>query len=270
MSENLLLNFECDDFFKAFAVSFCRAAIETPELLLKVYEDQGLVGYKELFEEFKDMSDSDYALQNINNYAKEYNWETIEKTCSKWGEYGWIANPHIVPFGFWGNFPNSQVEADQLVMRAIDKKQLFKLKSELFELTNDSRIFTEAMLCFENKCYTACASLLIALIDGELIRSSYLSNENKKTGARASKRVVEKVAKDEQYGLPGLFYLELLNYQMFINILFERANDFKKEPRHINRNYLHHGMSKRNVLKRDCIKLLLAYRQTLYYSKCLK
>lgn len=269
MNKKFLETFDCDDFLKAFAVSFSRAVIESPELLLKAYESKGITDYKYLFDKLKSETDLSYATQNINNYAKEYNWDAIEKTYLKWGEYGWIANPYIVPFGFWGSCPNSQTEADKLVMHTIDKKQFSKLKTELFEQTNDSRIFTEAMICFTNKCYTACASLLISLIDGELIRSGYLSYENKKTGARAGKRVVETISGEEMFGLPGFFHLELLNYESFINTLFEKANDFKKEPTHINRNYLHHGMSKRKMLRRDCIKLLVAYHKTISYSKCL-
>ena len=267
---NVLETINCDDFTKAFAISFGRIVIENPNVLLELYNHIGDYRLKELFNDLQNQEDLEHVNRNINYFANHYNWDAIEKTYSTWGEYGWITNHFIVPMEFWTNHPDSQVEADQLVMQAIDKKQLFKLKSELFELTSDNRIFTEAMSCFDNKYYTACASLLISLIDGELIRNGYLSNENKKTGANAGKRVVKIVSGEEAYGLAGFFHLELLNYETFITVLFEKANDFKKEPRHINRNYLHHGMSKRKVLKRDCIKLLLAYRKTLYYSKCMK
>jgi len=39
---------------------------------------------------------------------------------------------------------------------------------------------------------------------------------------------------------------------------FENGNDFRKEPKLINRNFIAHGMNRRDVRKRDCIQLFLA------------
>ena len=44
-----------------------------------------------------------------------------------------------------------------------------------------------------------------------------------------------------------------INYESYIKTLFARADGFVTEPKNLNRNYLHHGMSKRKVLRRDCI-----------------
>ena len=43
-----------------------------------------------------------------------------------------------------------------------------------------------------------------------------LSTKNKKTGLKAGERVVETVAKNDMYGLPGLFHLELVNLMDYI------------------------------------------------------
>ena len=263
MNECFLEVFDSDDFFKSFAVSFGRMILRKPELLLKIYEDTGINGYKELFEELKSKTDLSDILRNVNKQVEKYDWSVIEQTYSTWGKYGWVAEPFIVPVGFWGYCPNSQVEADKLVMQALDKKEFLKLKTKLFEIANN-KIFAEAMLCFDSKCYSACASLLISLIDGKLIRNGYLPNENKKTGMKAGKRVVKEISKDDMYGLSGFFHLELLNYDSFITTLFQNASGFEKEPNHINRNYLQHGMSKRKVLRRDCVKLIIAYYQTFH------
>ena len=134
--------------------------------------------------------------------------------------------------------------------------------------TNNREVYNEAITCFDNRCYTACASLLVSLIDAELIRcKTSLATKNKKTGLKAGERVVKNVARDDMYGLPGLYHLELVNYESYINTLFARADGFVKEPKSLNRNYLHHGMSKRRVLKKDCIKLLLAYHKTICFAK---
>lgn len=70
---------------------------------------------------------------------------------------------------------------------------------------------------------------------------------------------------DTNYSAPGSYHLELLNYSSFMNTLFESARGFRDEPGTLNRNFLHHGMSKRKVLKKDCLKLFVAYHKTLTY-----
>lgn len=53
---------------------------------------------------------------------------------------------------------------------------------------------------------------------------------------------------------------ELLNYVNLLACLktvFANANDFRREPSVINRNFVDHGMTNRNVRKRDCIQLFL-------------
>lgn len=81
---------------------------------------------------------------------------------------------------------------------------------------------------------------------------------------KASERVIAEVSKDDMYSLMGLFHLELINYEAFLNTLFERANGFKIEFKRMNRNFMQHGMCKRKVLRKDCIKLFLAYRNILF------
>ena len=51
------------------------------------------------------------------------------------------------------------------------------------------------------------------------------------------------------------------NYQM----LFEKANDFMREPDTLNRNYIGHGMNRRSVRKRDCIQLFLALNNLMEF-----
>ena len=75
--------------------------------------------------------------------------------------------------------------------------------------------------------------------------------------------MTEFISADSFYGSPGYLHLELINYKTCTGTLFESANGFRTEPDCLNRNYLHHGMSKRKVLKKDCIKLFIAYHKTL-------
>ncbi|MBO5898629.1 MAG: hypothetical protein J6R04_06430 [Clostridia bacterium] len=268
MDKDFLNNFDIDDTLKAFTVSLCRMIVEEPRLLLAVDEIKGTSEWKELFERLQGENELQRFSENVHIAAKEYNWQAIEETYRNWGEYGWITDHSMVPFGFWENCPSSQMDADKSVIRALDKAKISELKAELSKISNDYRLYNEAITCFDNKCYAACASLLISLIDGELIRcKSTAASANKKTGIKAGERIVDGILKTDRYGLPGLFHLELLNYQTYIKVLFKKADGFENEPKHLNRNYLHHGMSKRKVLRKDCIKLLIAYRKTINFTK---
>lgn len=262
---------DADDSLKAFAISMFRYIVEDPELLLLLSKHTSLknkhLDWEQIYQDLQDEDALSRFSENIKEISAKYNWSKIENTYRSWGDWGWITNQSIVKFGLWGSCPTSQVEADRLVLKNIEKGYLQKIIDETKEYAHNLKIFEEAIACFKNRYYTACASILFSLIDGELISSkanSVLSN--RKTGAIAGLRVITNVSKDEHYGQPGLFHLELVNYNSVLDMLFEHANGFSKEPKHINRNYLHHGMSKRTVLRKDCIKLFLTYQRTLQYS----
>ena len=271
MKKNILDVFDLDDTLKAFVVSIGRAIARNPDLLLAISRELNDPEWGDLANGLQNQIERDHFLKNINNSADLYDWGSIEETYRTWGKYGWITDHTMVFYGFWESCPLTQVDADSLVTRALDSKKFSKLKVELSEKTDNYNVYYEAIKCFDNRCYAACASLLISLIDGELIRCRCsLTSNNKKTGLKAGERMIDSVSKDNEYSYPGLFHLELVNYEAYINTLFARADGFVKEPKSLNRNYLHHGMSKRKVLRKDCIKLLLAYRKTLYFTKCLE
>ena len=262
---------EAEDSLRAFAISLYRYASQDPSILLqfaKTAKDQEDIRYWERLYHLLQNKDAltDF-VRMTHKIAKDCDWASIEDTYRNWGSCGWITDQSLVEFGFWDYCPLSQIEADKLVLKNLKKQYLLQIIGEISENTQRPEVFEEAYACFTNKYYHACASLLISLIDGELISSKVNSVlSNRKTGAIAGMRVIADVAKDENYGEPGLFRLELLNYNAFVDTLFEKAAGFRKEPNHINRNYLHHGMGKRKVLRKDCIKLFLAYRRTLCYS----
>ena len=260
-----------DETLKAFSVSLSRVIQESPEFLLdianRIKNEKISSGFAQLYEDLKSKEKFDAFSNNVNEIVSAHDWSKIEDTYRTWGKYGWITDDHLSNICVWDYKPTSQVDADKYVLSFLKTKELNlvieKIKNNpLCDLT-----FYEAYRCFCNKCYTACASLMIALIDGELIRSRSNSKpqENRKTGSKAGNRVVQEVSKDYMFGLPGYFHLELVNYEAYISTLFESAGGFKTEPKHLNRNYLQHGMSKRTVLRKDCIKLFLAYKSTLYF-----
>jgi len=52
-------------------------------------------------------------------------------------------------------------------------------------------------------------------------------------------------------------YLHTINVLSFLMMLFDDAKDFRIEPKNLNRNFINHGMAKREVRRKDCIKLFL-------------
>lgn len=51
--------------------------------------------------------------------------------------------------------------------------------------------------------------------------------------------------------------MNYVNLFACLKTVFANANDFRREPSVINRNFIDHGMTNRNVRKRDCIQLFL-------------
>ena len=48
-----------------------------------------------------------------------------------------------------------------------------------------------------------------------------------------------------------------INILAALKVVFENGDDFKIQPKVINRNFLDHGMLHKNVRKTDCIMLFL-------------
>ena len=260
---------EVPESLKALAFLTVQLAAKDPRifLLLDYYDKskQNTSMWQSLYEEFQEPENQEHFLNVIPSAANEHDWSGIEDSYRNWGRFGWTVGRGIHQFGFWDKCPDTQLEADKKVLKTIDKRVLSQIQIECLEKTSNIPVFEECCKCFNNKCYTACATLLISLIDGELIRNkANIAFANRKTGAMASKRMISELSKDDLYGLAGLFHLELINYDAFVDTLFERANGFEMEPKRMNRNFIQHGMSKRKILRKDCIKLFLAYRNILF------
>lgn len=254
---------------KALSVTLLRLAIEEPRVLLVLdhlaKKDGRDAPWKLLYDDFEDLGFRDSIKNFLAHDVSSFDWSVLEQSYINWGRFGWITDHQLLKIGSWDHCPDSQVEADKKILKEIDKKFLAEIQAQSIEKTRNIPVFEECCKCFENKCYTACASLLISLIDGELIRGNANSVSNRKTGATAGRRIISDVSTDDMYGLPGLLHLELINYEAFINMLFEHANGFEIEPKRMNRNFMHHGMSKRKVLRKDCIKLFMGYHKTLFF-----
>jgi hypothetical protein len=246
----------------AFSLSFCRLIAAKPRVLLELDGSPSISkSLIELYEHLLVPGNRASFLNNVEIAAETTDWTDLEQSYINWGKFGWVCT-HKIGMEVWDVCPATQAEADKKILKKYHTSELREDILETYKHTPNLALFSEAAKCFEQRYYRACASLLCSLIDAALIQQqSLLKFNNIKTGVGAIERLNQVKSQRENYTRAGLFYFELLNCISFLNMLFEPANGFVQEPDGINRNYLLHGICKRKVLRKDCIKLFIAYRQ---------
>lgn len=183
----------------------------------------------------------------------------------KWGKFGWTPHPEA-SISYYDMCPNTQIDADKYALKMCDKYGMECLFKELSGNDKVSqRSISEAIICFHNKCNRACALILFSLIDRELIKLQKIDKEKKRaTGAGAIASLKDKVEKENKEALKLLyFYLMKINLIAALFKIYSDTDDFKRKCDEPNRNYIAHGMSLKNVRKKDCIKLFLLYYNLL-------
>ena len=92
-------------------------------------------------------------------------WKSYQDAMAAWGEYGWTLPPDAI-FPEFYNAPNYKVDADIYMERYCTDESVSNLKEQILAmcLCNTVR-FEEAYNCYQAGYYTACASILCALID---------------------------------------------------------------------------------------------------------
>lgn len=198
------------------------------------------------------------SLKDLSNYQKQINWDAWQQSYELWGYYGWAVIGHA-PFHFNNRPPENQIEADKRALNYFKKADLIVFWSDLKNYPFSKQKIAdidEAIYCFNAKSYKACSMLVCALIDGVCIRDQ--GGEGKlNVGVGAVSKINKKFKKTPYGSTKGFIFLYYRNLFQCLFTLFEQTNDFKKEPPRYNRNFVDHGMSKRKVLRKDCIKLFL-------------
>lgn len=194
-------------------------------------------------------------------YFSEEEKEQIKVSYTKWAEYGWTSIPNA-PISFYFKPPIDVKEANRKALKYCRKKDM----EELFEkMKSISRIkqsdLDEAIFCFENQKYKSCAMILFALMDSKLIRLQKEEDKKKRKNRPSGKQAANNIKKRLSSEVEGTFYLvlEYINLFSCFEVVFKSGNDFKKQPKVINRNFLDHGMLTRDVKRMDCVQLFLLY-----------
>lgn len=193
-----------------------------------------------------------------------------EKAFIEWGKYGWTVNPYA-KYSMYFRPPQNQADADKKAMRYCSEEIMDKYFKRLFENKRcRCSDVDESIFCFRNKKYRACATLLVELIDGELIRAA-MGEGYKKFCIYGVKHLRNSImdsdgTNDWDIRQATLLYLDFQCLDHALTELFRSDDGFKKEPLLINRNFLLHGMYKGKTRRRDCIQLYLMYGNLLQYT----
>ena len=192
---------------------------------------------------------------------------------AQWGKCGWTP-PMGIQFNQMYTPPLNQQQADEKMLRYCtdaEVERLFEqIRKQPLACQND---FEEAVFCYTNQKFKACALLLFALLDGLVISHQKEKDKNPHThrrdsGHKAFDKLHERFIKTHPDSkIPKLFVCKAM-VACFSNF-FEQGKDFVNEPQNLNRNYVDHGMGQRKVEKTDCIKLFLLYQHTLHFLRTL-
>ncbi|MBE5766689.1 MAG: hypothetical protein E7335_05970 [Clostridiales bacterium] len=192
--------------------------------------------------------------------------------CYKgWGQYGWTVNIKSVRETF-NVLPNSQVEADNMMMQYCTIENVSDMLRSIAEKGVKQQDLDEAFLCFQRGMYKASTLILFALIDHEFIGMGYRKKD--KHGMQGRLKVGESAAKafydekqqefEEAFLFTNLWFLNIMECLV---TLFADGDDFQNEPDIINRNFVSHGMSQRDVTMIDCFKVWSAlYSLTVFLT----
>lgn len=224
--------------------------------------------FESFFETFRTISD--YAKETIQAIhiptITEERKQELLKSYEMWGSFGWTTHP-CASLSFYNECPDNYKEADKIALSLCGKEST----NILFELLKASQIpkndLMDAIFCFEKRRYKPCAMLLYALIDRKMIKWQKKSKrENlRPCGKKAIGYLKEKFI--EKPNIEDTVFL-LLDYSCLIKCLevfFEDAKNFSLSTNLANRNLVDHGMAKKQVRRKDCLKLfLLLYNITTF------
>lgn len=205
-------------------------------------------------------------IKDASNVWNDIDWDALTDSYKKWGEYGWTLIGRA-SLSFYAEFPKSSLEADKKAMqyfKGLGIKHLFNdLRKKQKIRKND---LESVFFCFEKKQYKACAMLLCALIEAPLIKLQPIDLKDKrKVGLSAVIKLKQGKATARSVDDGKILYLSTANTISFLMSLFAETGDFKNEKNCINRNFINHGMSRREVRRKDCIKLFLGLYNTVNF-----
>lgn len=190
-----------------------------------------------------------------------FNWEEWETAVKRWGQYGWTFIPNA-PSGLFMHIVEDKNKCDKIALRYLHKKDMLNLFEELNRMNINHADLNEAIYCYNNKCYKACAMLLCALIDGIIYKCQKVNGAQRRKGNKNFFEQLRKNSIKEELLLQQFLLLQVDNLIEYMKKLFEQGNDFQLKTSMLNRNFLLHGMNKKSICQKECKQLFLAVYNT--------
>ena len=186
--------------------------------------------------------------------------EVLIKSYIEWGKMGWTPPPNSNLYIF-SESPGDYNSANKIIRSLTNKEEMKQLFDKLLQLKGINKFdLAESIETFNQRKYKSCALILFTLIDALLIRSQNNGDRNRRglrpTGKRAGKNIFERIKEKNDNNMIFLS-LRAINLLEALNVLFDSGNDFRVQPKVINRNFLCHGMLHRRVSRKDCVMLFL-------------
>lgn len=192
--------------------------------------------------------------------------EQLLQAHKQWGEYGWTINPNASVDTLFDSAPSDKKTADQIALKECSNASMKSVFKSISEMKHSKKIdFEEAVFDFDNRKYKSCALMLFALIDAKLIRLQKDSTLNGKGRSVGAKAVEQAKARATEITEDHMLFTLLFEANLFacLEKVFEKGNDFRKQPEVLNRNFLDHGMLTRKVTRKDCVQLFFLYYNIL-------
>jgi hypothetical protein len=96
------------------------------------------------------------------------------------------------------------------------------------------------------------------MIDGMIYKRQPVKKGSRRKGdSRFFEKIKESGLKEDLLQ-QSFFLLQMNNLIAYLTKLFENGKDFQLDTKVLNRNFLLHGMSKKNVSQKECKQLFLA------------
>ena len=206
-----------------------------------------------------------YNPQVLRNYIGEFVSEFTTKIkeiygdgingYEQWGLCGWTFSPSL-KYDFFKNMPISIEEANSIMEKYLNDDEINTIKNALQIAGVDTYELEEAFNCYNQGMYKSCSLILFGIIDNKIYTYGLLNARDRvELGSSFAKDYV-KIKKYDEFTIQGIF----INILKAIETIFCDGNNFTDPMMIINRNYLTHGMSKRNISKLECFQIwCLAY-----------
>lgn len=206
----------------------------------------------------------------IPTVSEEKKQQLID-SYTEWGRLGWTLPPDA-ELSVFKYPPINGKDAYNRLRYCTNDASMEKLFEKMVAMPNLKKSdLKEAIECFKSKYYKSCCLILFSMIDSRLIRSQIDSDRNRNgfrpSGEKAVKKLFDRIEANHITDKMLFTMLDQVNLVEALKTFFSNGDDFKEQPKILNRNFLDHGMLYRKVNKKDCVMLfLLLYNFTNFLN----